>query len=315
MTSCGMSSNHIRASLTACGVSGSPSSGLTLTAPAKLNLFLEILGKRPDGYHELETVMLRTQFADQLTIHPRPSTELTLQFSDATPGDLQTGVPLDGRNLILRAAVAVRESLGLTSGAHFILHKRIPPESGLGGGSSNAATALLLCRQLWCPELEDGVLHRIAASLGSDINFLLSGFSAAVCRGRGEIIEPIPLHGRFYFVAVRPKLGNSTAAVFRNTVRASGHVSSEHAVNLLTGRQSGDLQSAAFNRMTEAARRMNPEMALLMSQMGRLTRRDAFMSGSGSTIFVVARSRAEATVFQAQISRALNRVVWVLETP
>lgn len=314
MTSCGMSSNHLKGKAPQCGGAVAAAGGLTLSAPAKLNVFLEILGKRPDGYHELETVMLRTQFADQLTISPRSSTDLTLQFSDATPGHLQHGIPLDERNLILRAAHAVRASLGLTSGAHFILHKRIPPESGLGGGSSNAATALLLCRQLWNPELADSALHHIAASLGSDINFLLSGCAAAVCRGRGEIIEPIPLQGRFCFVAVRPKMGNSTAAIFRNTSFASGQVSAQHAVSLLTGQHAGDLQSAVFNRMTEAARAVNPEMSLLMTQIGRLTRREVFMSGSGSTVFLVARSRSEAAAFQTQISRSLNRVVWILET-
>ena len=138
-----MSSNHIQGSVPDCGGNAAVS-GLTLAAPAKLNVFLEILGKRPDGFHELETVMLRTQFADQLTVHPTSSAELTLQFSDATPDHLQTNIPLDGRNLILRAAAAVRDLLGVTTGARFILHKRIPPESGLGGGSSNAATALLL---------------------------------------------------------------------------------------------------------------------------------------------------------------------------
>ncbi len=313
MTSCGMSSNHIQGSVPDCGGNAAVS-GLTLAAPAKLNVFLEILGKRPDGFHELETVMLRTQFADQLTVHPTSAAELTLQFSDATPDHLQTNIPLDGRNLILRAAAAVRDLLGVTTGARFILHKRIPPESGLGGGSSNAATALLLCRQLWSSGLEDAVLHRIAASLGSDINFLLSGCAAAVCRGRGEIIEPVSLHGRFYFVAVRPKPGNSTAAIFRSTSLAHGHVASDQTVDLLTGRQSGDLQSAVFNRMTEAARQVNPEMSLLMLQIERLTRRKVFMSGSGSTVFIVARSCSEAAAFQRQISKTLHRVVWILET-
>ncbi|MEJ7595676.1 MAG: hypothetical protein WKF77_29550, partial [Planctomycetaceae bacterium] len=170
---------------------GSPmriASQLTLSSPAKLNIFLEVLAKRSDGFHELETVMLRTQFCDQLTFHPAPFSVLMLSLSDATPADMRSAIPLDESNLILRAARALQNATGTSFGAHMILHKRIPPESGLGGGSSNAATTLLGCRQLWNLNVSDDQLHAIAATLGSDINFLLSGASAAVCRGRGEII-------------------------------------------------------------------------------------------------------------------------------
>ena len=206
---------HIRGAVLSCGSVTANNRSLTASCPAKLNVFLEVAGKRPDGYHELDTVMLRTRFADQLTVTPVNSGRLSLRFSDATPEQMQSGVPLDESNLVLRAAEALRVRTGVSCGADFILHKRIPPQSGLGGGSSNAASALLLCRELWAPDVSDLVLHEIAASLGSDINFLLSGHSAAICRGRGEMIEGIPLARRFAFVAVRPKSGNSTPAVFR----------------------------------------------------------------------------------------------------
>ena len=216
MTFCGMSSTQIVGSHQfSCMAKDSSNTVLTISSPAKLNVFLEVSGKRPDDYHELETVMLRTSLADQLTIRRTDSESLTLRFSDATPESMRVGIPLDGQNLILRAAEAVRKRVGSSSGAEFILHKRIPPESGLAGGSGNAAAALLGCRQLWKETLPDAELHEIAATLGSDINFLLSGHRAAVCRGRGEIVEPIALNRRLYFVAVRPRRGNSTAEVFR----------------------------------------------------------------------------------------------------
>jgi 4-diphosphocytidyl-2-C-methyl-D-erythritol kinase len=287
---------------------------ITLSCPAKINVFLEVRGKRPDGYHELETVMLRTQFADQLTIRPIESDQLTLRFSDATSGALRAGIPMDERNLILKAADAVRKKTQISSGAEFILHKRIPPESGLGGGSSNAATALLLCRKLWQPDLPDDILHEIAASLGSDINFLLSGHAAAVCRGRGEIIEPITGARGFAFVALRPRSGNSTAQVFQATQQSGTLRSSERLVETLTRDRAGDLQAQIFNRLTTAAKQTNAEMAALMARLQGVLRRPVFMSGSGSTVFVVATGISDAKRIQTQIRETMHRSSWLLET-
>ncbi len=285
---------------------------LTLSSPAKLNIFLEVLGKRPDGFHELETVMLRTQFCDQLTFQPTQSPELTLSLSDATPADMRSGIPIDETNLILRAARALQNSTGTLFGAHIILHKRIPPESGLGGGSSNAATTLLGCRQLWNTDVSDDQLHAIAATLGSDINFLLSGAAAAVCRGRGEIIEPIPLARKLYFVALRPRAGNSTAAVFRQTLIPAMPRSSKPLADCVA-RGVGNLQSAIFNRLTDAASQLNPAMATLLRRIPQTVRRQAFMSGSGSTVYVAATCRADAQSVAEQLRESCRLPVWILE--
>ncbi len=302
-----------------CGYKSGSENSITMACPAKLNVFLEVLGKRPDGYHELETVMLRTQFSDQLTARPTFSPQLTLRFSDATAAGNRKGVPLDESNLILKAAAAVREKLGTRYGAEFTLHKRIPPESGLAGGSSNAAAALLLCRQIWQPSpgmssLSNADLHGLAAGLGSDINFLLSGMPAAICRGRGELIEPFPLARKLFFVAVRPKSGNSTAAVFRATDMPDQCLNSSAVVSVLRGQGSPRFQDVVFNRLTSAAKKTNPEMAELMVRLHRLAGRPVFMSGSGSTVFVVAESRGEATQLQPQVKQTLHRTAWILET-
>ncbi|MBC7967404.1 MAG: 4-(cytidine 5'-diphospho)-2-C-methyl-D-erythritol kinase [Fuerstia sp.] len=285
---------------------------LTLSSPAKLNIFLEVLDKRPDGFHELETVMLRTQFCDQLTFQPTLSSQLTLSLSDATPTDMRSRIPLDETNLILKAARALQEFCGTSHGAHIILHKRIPPESGLGGGSSNAATTLLGCRQLWNVGVPDNQFHAIAATLGSDINFLLSGATAAVCRGRGEIIEPIPLARKLYFVALRPHAGNSTAAVFRQTVIPTTPRSSKPLADCVA-QGVGNLQSMIFNRLTDAASQLNPAMAALLKRIPQTVRRPAFMSGSGSTVFVVATSRIDAKSVADQLRESCRLPVWILE--
>ena len=284
----------------------------TLSSPAKLNIFLEVTGKRPDGFHELETVMLRTHFCDQLTFQQTPSSDITLSLSDATAADMPAGIPLDETNLILRAACALQKLCGTSLGAHIILHKRIPPESGLGGGSSNAATTLIGCRQLWNVDVTDDQLHAIAATLGSDINFLLSGASAAVCRGRGEIIEPIRLARKLYFVALRPRDGNSTAAVFRQTmIPRTPRSSTPLADSVAHGIE--NLQSLIFNRLTDAASQLNPAMATLLKRIPHLVRRPAFMSGSGSTVYVVASSRLDAQSVAGELKDSCRLPVWILE--
>ncbi len=285
---------------------------LTISSPAKLNVFLEVRSKRPDGYHELDTVMLRTEFADQLTVRPIQTSALSLRFSEATSEALQSGVPLDHRNLILQAAAAMKLRLGIATGAEFTLHKRIPPESGLGGGSSNAAAALLLCRQLWQPDVSDSVLHEIAAALGSDINFFLSRRAAAVCHGRGEIIEPIRLARKYYFVALRPSQGNSTATVFRSMSLPERPRTSKCIVDVLSGHLEASLESHLFNRLTEAAGSVNPAMSTLIERVTRLSRKPVFMSGSGSTVFVACSGHPEATRLQAHIRASLHQSTWLL---
>jgi len=314
LTICGMTSTHIVGGIeSVCGTKDGAKDSLTISCPAKLNVFLEIQGKRSDGYHELETVMLRTSLTDQLTIRNSDSGSLTLRFSDATPDALRVGVPLDETNLILRAAEAVRRRLGNSPGAEFLLHKRIPPESGLAGGSSNAAAALLGCRQLWQAPLSDAELQEIAASLGSDISFLLSGHRAAVCRGRGEIIQPITLNRRLHFVAVRPRRGNSTAAVFRATSMLGTILSSAPIVQNLTGVTDGSLDRLIVNRLTAAARKLNPEMDALMFRLEHVVKRPVFMSGSGSAVFVVAGTAHQAVELMSQIRKTLHMNSWLLE--
>ncbi|MFN9720251.1 MAG: 4-(cytidine 5'-diphospho)-2-C-methyl-D-erythritol kinase [Planctomycetota bacterium] len=288
---------------------------LTASCPAKLNVFLEVLGKRADGYHELETVMLRTSLCDQLSVKCTSGTGLSLRFSDATPSDMQQGIPLDESNLILRAAAMVRSAMYLPQGAEFILHKRIPPESGLAGGSSNAATTLLLCRELWNAPLSDAQLHSMAASLGSDINFLLSGYPAALCSGRGEQVREIPLGRDLYFIALRPRRGNSTADVFRATGLSGELRSSASLIDCLQAASGADMIPLMFNRLTEAGRRVNFEMDQLMSRLNAVTRRSVHMSGSGSTVFIAVSGRAEAVQLQNQIRERLRLPSWLLHVP
>jgi len=158
---------------------------LRVTAPAKINLHLEVLGLRPDGFHELAMVMQTLDLADTLVIAPTADGAISLS-TDAP--DLPTGAD----NLIMRSAEQLRQRVGLPElGAAIRLEKRIPIGAGLAGGSSDAAAALVGLNELWGCGLEAAELHAIAASLGSDVPYCLEG-GTRLCFGRGEILEPLP---------------------------------------------------------------------------------------------------------------------------
>lgn len=289
-----------------------PAKTMIVQSPAKLNIFLEVTGLRPDGYRELDTVMLRTQFCDQLSLQTLPDGMLRVQLTETTADSVRADFPLDSRNLILQAATALQLETGCRQGALITVHKVIPPQSGLGGGSSNAASTLLALNQLWQCQLPHDRLHRIAAQLGSDINFLLSGTRAAVCRGRGEIIQPFPICRTLFFVALRPPQGNRTSEIFHATSIPDAPRSSDEIVDVLTGKRSRPLERCCFNRLTEGAIHCNPEMARLLRQLELRLQRPALMSGSGSTCFVVARSFSDARHLKAVLRSLTGFPVWIL---
>src|SRR5579885_2195853 len=177
---------------------------------AKINLTLDVLGKRADGYHELATVMQTVDLYDTLclTMTDDKSVRVTCSRPELN----------NDNNLALQAAQAVRQRLALTQGLTIELHKRIPIAAGLGGGSSNAATVLLALQAWWQLPLSTMDMLTIAASLGSDVPFFLSG-GLALCEGRGERVTPLAAHwpaSMRWLLLVKPSISVSTAAVFRS---------------------------------------------------------------------------------------------------
>ncbi|MEL0265023.1 MAG: 4-(cytidine 5'-diphospho)-2-C-methyl-D-erythritol kinase, partial [Synechococcus sp.] len=159
-------------------------SSLSLRAPAKINLHLEVLGLRDDGFHELSMVMQTLDLADELTVEPAPAGQVSLRCSDPQ-------LPVDGSNLIVKAAELLRRHCGRPElSAQLSLSKCIPIGAGLAGGSSDGATALLLLNRFWDLKLSAAELQALAAQLGSDVAFCLQG-GTQLCFGRGERLEPI----------------------------------------------------------------------------------------------------------------------------
>ncbi|SIN97691.1 4-(cytidine 5'-diphospho)-2-C-methyl-D-erythritol kinase [Salinivibrio sp. ES.052] len=173
-------------------------------APAKLNLFLYITGRRDNGYHELQTLFQFLDHGDTLAITPNASG--TISLSPAIEGVSEND------NLIVKAAKALQQHTGCQQGAHIALEKRLPMGGGLGGGSSDAATTLVALNHLWQTQLSQQTLAQIGLTLGADVPIFIYG-QAAVAEGIGEEFTPVTPHEKYYLV-VKPDVSISTAAIF-----------------------------------------------------------------------------------------------------
>jgi 4-diphosphocytidyl-2-C-methyl-D-erythritol kinase len=256
------------------------SPSLQVRCPAKLNLFLDVLRRRPDGYHDLDTVMQAVDLSDDLEISPRPDSALSLECSDPR-------LPCDERNLVLRAALALREQTGVRAGAHFRLTKRIPAEAGLGGGSSDAAGALVGLNAAWGLGLSTEALRQVAAAVGSDVAFFLYGGTAR-CTGRGEAVEPLPVAAEFHYVVVVPRVSVSTAEAYRRLhfpLTPAGASASMFLHSLLAGDVAG-MGESLYNRLEAPAFSIHPVLSDVKAELAA-TRLFAgvAMTGSGSALF------------------------------
>jgi 4-diphosphocytidyl-2-C-methyl-D-erythritol kinase len=247
---------------------------LVVPAPAKVNLFLHVTGRRSDGYHTLESLFVLVDFADTLALSVRD--DGAIRRTNDVPG-----VPPDG-DLALRAARALKDETGTPHGVDIEVEKRIPQGAGLGGGSSDAASVLLALNRLWRLGLPRARLARIAATLGADVPFFVGGGNA-VARGIGERLTPVTLPGSWLALAF-PRAHVRTADVFaapeltRSTASAKIDVFSESY-----GRN--DLQDVTAARF--------PEVALALRALAS-TSPQARMTGSGACVFAACATEHEA---------------------
>ncbi len=271
---------------------------LFVEAPAKVNLTLQVLGQRPDGFHELETVMISLSLFDSLRFEPEQSGAVSVTTSFAIAGcsgDQGKEIISPEENLVLKAAKALREATGTKQGARISLLKRIPLQAGLGGGSSDAAAALQALNRLWDLGLSSRALHEVAATLGSDVNFFLDSIPLAVCRGRGEKISPVPLRRGLTFLIVQPCSGLSTAEVFRHFEPGEPYNGTEALLRQLAGRSRTPLARLPVqNALEKTAERLNRDVRETLNQLRRMTSGPVGMSGSGSACYAVFDSARQA---------------------
>ena len=258
-------------------------------APAKVNLFLRVLGTRPDGYHELETLIVPVSLADRLEIHADAGpTFRTLSFSLEVTGEdeLVRGVPRGDANLVVRAALALAERAGVRGFADISLEKRIPPAAGLGGGSSDAAAALEILNELWSCGLDAEALRDVGARVGSDVPALMVG-GPALARGRGERVQPAAV-GSLSLALVRFPFGVSTLDAFRWWDEAGGPTGPDPAALLEAARSAGEGVAASMsNDLEEPVMVRHPEVREAKRVLVEGGGLGALMSGSGPTVFSV----------------------------
>jgi 4-diphosphocytidyl-2-C-methyl-D-erythritol kinase len=280
-------------------------------SPAKLNLFLAVRGRRPDGFHEIETLMVKVSHFDGLRFSPRTDDRLTLAVRRIDPGPAPP-TPTGPENLVLRAAELLQHHAGIRFGADILLEKRIPSEAGLAGGSGNAAAALAGLNRLWRLGLTRHELADLAARLGSDVPFFLSGANAAVATGRGERIEPVAIGGPLHVVIVKPAFGLPTAGVYR-TFAEQCRPSDAESKPLVRALSLGRLASASRllkNDLMDAAERIAPQVIPLRKRLAEECRHGGLMTGSGSACFGLCGSAREATTVAARLRAAgLGRVL------
>lgn len=279
---------------------------LNRPSPCKVNLLLNILGRRADGFHELETVMQPIPLCDELTFE-RTARGLTLTCSDP-------GLPADASNLVHRAAAAFLRRGSLADGVRMHLEKKIPMAAGLGGGSGNAATTLLALNDLFGRPLTPEVLHELAASLGSDIPFFLQS-QPALATGRGEVIHPLPpfraLAGRA-FLLVHPGFGIATAWAYQELARFPHALRGQpgRAAKLVALLDAGDLRAAGrefYNSLEAPALEKYPWLAVLQEFLRENGALAALMSGSGSTTFALASDLCAAQELEERVREKFGR--------
>ena len=289
---------------------------VVLACPAKLNLLLAVTGRRPDGFHELVSVVAPVEWGDTLTVEPADEFSLT---SD------DPALPVDGTNLVLKAAEAFRAATGWRGGARFALKKRIPVGAGLGGGSSDAASALLALNQLAGGLLAPAALAQVAAEVGSDCPLFLAG-GPVVIRGRGERVEMLPepagrrLRGRPVlifkpgFPVATPWAFAQLAARSRRGYRAGAEAESRLANYLYLiasgaagdGELFNDLETVVFAKYVA----LPVLLAKLRGEFGLAPR----LSGSGSACFALLPDGAPVEAISAVVRRAWGPSAWVVAT-
>jgi len=268
---------------------------MQVLAPAKINLSLRLLGKRPDGFHEIETLISPISLYDKIDVEKQSR---WIDFSCDDPM-LSTG----DDNLVVRAAKLFLEHAKISSGVSIKLEKKIPQGAGLGGGSSDAAATLRVLNELFGTKLTREELAKLGAAIGSDVPFFLFE-AAAICKGRGEIVEPTKIRQKFSILLFKPEFGVASGWAYSRWKDAKQIPGIDYAAQNLEGQVLiNDLERPVFEKFVFLAQLKT--WLLEQPEVGA-----ALMSGSGSTVFAVLRPQPNIEGF-SQRAKELDRKVWM----
>jgi 4-diphosphocytidyl-2-C-methyl-D-erythritol kinase len=269
---------------------------LTRFSPAKLNLTLRVLGRRPDGFHDLESLVALVDFGDELTVTSHEDGCYALDCDDPA-------LPRDGSNLVLQAARALARVAGVNRGGEFRLRKRTPAGAGLGGGSSNAATALVCLSELWGLGYTPQRLAQIGAEVGSDVPLFFHG-PLCVMRSRGEQVEHVPAELDAWAAILLPPLQCSTPAVYAAWDRMPAHPQRPAVAGVLAKVSAPEeLMELIWNDLEAAAFEVSPPLRELAEQATRLAGGAVRVTGSGAALFRLFSDETAARAFASAVAR------------
>ncbi len=276
---------------------------LTERAPAKLNLTLDIAGRRADGYHEIRTVMQTIDLCDEVTLCPQPGGGLRLTLSDPS-------LPADGRNTAWKAAEYFLERTGLSCpGLSIHVKKRIPQQAGLAGGSADAAAVLRGLNRLFAAGLSAQELRDIGGRVGADVPFCVEG-GTVLATGIGEQLLPLPPLRDVWVVVAKPPVGVSTKAAYEAVDTASAYLTRPQETRMIETLSAGDtaLVGALLCNVFEQALAL-PEVAGLRRQLAPFSPLGCAMTGSGSAVFALFADEADAHACAAALSSSAQSFV------
>jgi 4-diphosphocytidyl-2-C-methyl-D-erythritol kinase len=280
---------------------------LIVRAAAKINLTLSVGPKRPDNFHAFESLMATVSLYDDLLI--RPGDSLNLTCDDAT---IPTGVD----NLVYRAGFMLADEANIEPNIEIELVKRIPVQAGLGGGSADASATLYGLNEMWNLRWPTSDLKKIAALLGSDVGFFLSG-PLAVCTGRGEIVSPVDFQWPFWALIVKhPKIALSTAEVYRHFVQDDHRVfeKAESMVKRLPRSKPSEIYPYLENDLESSAFQISPELGVLRKSLESLLSVPIRLSGSGSALFALFDTREQALSASERVGSSYKELgCWVVK--
>jgi 4-diphosphocytidyl-2-C-methyl-D-erythritol kinase len=268
---------------------------MQVLAPAKINLSLRVLGKRDDGFHEIETVIAPISLADRIDIERQSR---WIDFSCDDPA-----IPTGDENLVVRAAKAFFEKTKISGGAKIKLQKQIPHGAGLGGGSSDAAATLRALNEIFETKLSREELAKLGSTIGSDVSFFLFE-SAAICKGRGEIVSPTRLKKKLSILLLKPAFSVSSAWAYSRWQDSKEIPGISYQPQNLDGQDFGnDLERPVFEKFVFLA-----QLKIWLLKEAEISA--ALMSGSGSTVFAVLRENADIDRIVKRARVELDREIW-----
>ncbi|EGQ4045251.1 4-(cytidine 5'-diphospho)-2-C-methyl-D-erythritol kinase [Staphylococcus pseudintermedius] len=274
------------------------------TAPAKINLTLDTLYKRDDGYHEVEMIMTTIDLSDRLSFEKRNDSRIVLKVDE-------TFIPSDDRNLAYRAALLMKETYQIKQGVTITLEKNIPVAAGLAGGSSDAAATMRGMNRLFELNRSLDELSELSAAIGSDVPFCVYG-TTALCKGRGEILEILPKTPSAWVIVAKPQAGLSTPEIYGGLDLSQPFpVHTEQCLKAIEENDYDALCKSLFNRLEPVSMQLQPEIAKIKTNMLNNGADGALMSGSGPTVYGFAQRERQARHIFNAVSGCCNDVYLV----